>query len=198
MKKPHLIVDVALCQGCNNCFLACKDEHVGNDWPGYSRPQSSLGERWIQIPCHERGQYPRFSFHTHHDGKGGALNDISDHRIEIDGYHYWIARINPVDAEARGIEQHDLIRLHNDRGGVICAAVITERVRPGLVHSYESSAVYDPTGIPGYSDDRGGCVNLLTPSRMQIKRSHATAANSWLIQVEKAPAQRDPAEVSVA
>ena len=58
MKKPHLIVDVALCQGCNNCFLACKDEHVGNDWPGYSRPQSSLGERWIQVPSPERGQYP--------------------------------------------------------------------------------------------------------------------------------------------
>jgi Fe-S-cluster-containing dehydrogenase component len=58
MKKPHLVIDVALCQGCNNCFLACKDEHVGNDWPGYSKPQSSLGERWIEIPCRERGQYP--------------------------------------------------------------------------------------------------------------------------------------------
>lgn len=53
-----MIVDVALCQGCNNCFMACKDEHVGNDWPGYSRPQSQHGERWIDIPCNERGQYP--------------------------------------------------------------------------------------------------------------------------------------------
>jgi trimethylamine-N-oxide reductase (cytochrome c) len=75
--------------------------------------------------------------------------------------------------------------LFNDRGGVICAAHVTERVRPGLVHSYESSAVYEPTGIPGHSDDRGGCVNTLTPSRMQIKKSHATAANSCLVQVEK-------------
>jgi Fe-S-cluster-containing dehydrogenase component len=58
MKKPHLIIDVALCQGCNNCFLACKDEHVGNDWPGYSRPQSDHNEHWIQLPCHERGQFP--------------------------------------------------------------------------------------------------------------------------------------------
>jgi Fe-S-cluster-containing dehydrogenase component len=58
MKKPHLIIDVALCQGCNNCFLACRDEHVGNDWPGYSRPQSPHGERWIEVPCKERGQYP--------------------------------------------------------------------------------------------------------------------------------------------
>jgi Fe-S-cluster-containing dehydrogenase component len=58
MKKPHLIIDVAFCQGCNNCFLACKDEHVGNDWPGYSRPQSRHGERWVEIPCNERGQFP--------------------------------------------------------------------------------------------------------------------------------------------
>lgn len=56
MSKPHLIVDVALCQGCNNCLMACKDEHVGNEWPGYSRPQSKHGELWIQIPCNERGQ----------------------------------------------------------------------------------------------------------------------------------------------
>ncbi len=58
MKKPHLVIDVALCQGCNNCFLACKDEHAGNDWPGYAKSQSPLGERWIEIPYRERGQYP--------------------------------------------------------------------------------------------------------------------------------------------
>jgi len=58
VKKPHLIIDVALCQGCNNCFLACKDEHVGNDWPGYTRPQALHGERWIHLPYNERGQYP--------------------------------------------------------------------------------------------------------------------------------------------
>jgi trimethylamine-N-oxide reductase (cytochrome c) len=134
--------------------------------------------------------HPRYSFHTHHDGKSGALNDIGDHRVLIDGYYYWVARLNPGDAEARGIVQHDLVRLFNNRGGVICAAQITERVRPGLVHSYESSAVYDPVGTPGHSDDRGGCVNTLTPSRMQIKRSHATAANSCLVQVEKYVGER--------
>ncbi len=129
--------------------------------------------------------HPRYSFHTHHDGKEGALNEIEDHRVKIAGYYYWIARLNPADAAARGIRTHDLIRLYNDRGAVICAAVVTERVRPGLVHAYESSAVYDPLGLPGESDDRGGCVNILTPSRMQIKHSHSTAANSCLIQVEK-------------
>lgn len=57
-KRPHLIVDVARCQGCNNCMLACKDEHVGNEWPGYTRAQGLHGERWVEIPCRERGQFP--------------------------------------------------------------------------------------------------------------------------------------------
>ncbi|OFW60811.1 MAG: pyrogallol hydroxytransferase large subunit [Actinobacteria bacterium RBG_16_64_13] len=129
--------------------------------------------------------HARYSFHTHHDGKHGALNDVADHRVLLDGHHYWIARINPVDAEARGIRDRDLVRLFNDRGGVICAARLTHRIRPGVVHSYESSAIYEPLGAPGHSDDRGGCVNILTPSRMMIERSHAMAANSCLIQVER-------------
>ena len=36
MKKWNMIIDVAKCHDCNNCFLACKDEHVENDWPPYS------------------------------------------------------------------------------------------------------------------------------------------------------------------
>ena len=58
MKKWHLIIDVARCENCQNCFLACKDEHVGNDWPGYSAPQPDRGQGWITIQGKERGQYP--------------------------------------------------------------------------------------------------------------------------------------------
>lgn len=58
MKKWHLIIDVEKCVDCNNCFLACKDEHVDNDWPGYARPQPRHGHRWINIMRTERGQYP--------------------------------------------------------------------------------------------------------------------------------------------
>jgi Fe-S-cluster-containing dehydrogenase component len=58
VNKPHVVINVARCQGCNNCFMACKDEHGGNEWPGYSRPQSIQGSRWIEPQCNERGQYP--------------------------------------------------------------------------------------------------------------------------------------------
>lgn len=129
--------------------------------------------------------HPRYSFHTMGDGKDSWINDIAQHRILINGYYYWIIRVHPDDAKSRGIKDQDLVKVFNDRGAVICAVQVTERVRPGVVHSYESSAKYDPIGKPGESADRGGCMNILTPSRPMIKKSHSFAANSCLVQIEK-------------
>ena len=58
MKKWYFIIDAAKCMDCNNCFIACKDEHVDNDWPGYTGPQPRHQQRWINIERRERGQYP--------------------------------------------------------------------------------------------------------------------------------------------
>jgi Fe-S-cluster-containing dehydrogenase component len=58
MSKWNLIIDVALCHNCNNCFIACKDEHVGNDYPGYAAPQPRHDHSWIKIEQRERGIAP--------------------------------------------------------------------------------------------------------------------------------------------
>ncbi len=58
MKEPYMVIDVAKCESCHNCFLACKDEHVGNEWPGYAAPASNTGACWIRIESRERGSYP--------------------------------------------------------------------------------------------------------------------------------------------
>jgi trimethylamine-N-oxide reductase (cytochrome c) len=142
-------------------------------------------ELYDRYPLQLITPHPRYSFHTMGDGKQSWLNEIKDHRTRIDGYYYWIVRINSKDGEAREIGEGELVKVFNDRGAVICAARITERVRPGTVHSYEGSAVYDPIGEPGSSPDRGGCMNILTPSRPIIKKSHSIAANSCLVQIEK-------------
>ncbi|MCL6477474.1 MAG: molybdopterin-dependent oxidoreductase [Peptococcaceae bacterium] len=129
--------------------------------------------------------HPRFSFHTMGDMKDSFMNDVKDHRIYKDGYYYWIIRINTKDAEARGIKNEDLVRVYNDRGSVICAAQVTERLPAGTVHSYESCADYDPIGVPGESPDRAGCINILTPSRYISKNACGMAPNSCLVQIEK-------------
>ena len=58
MKKWNLIIDVAKCHDCNNCFLACKDEYFENDFPPYSVAQPRHGQRWMNIMRKERGEYP--------------------------------------------------------------------------------------------------------------------------------------------
>jgi len=58
MKKWYLVIDVEKCENCNNCFLSCKDEHVDNDWPGYTASQPDHGMSWMRIERKERGQYP--------------------------------------------------------------------------------------------------------------------------------------------
>ena len=58
MKQWHFIIDVEKCENCNNCFLACKDEHCGNDWPGYAAAQPRHGHRWMNIHQRERGRFP--------------------------------------------------------------------------------------------------------------------------------------------
>jgi molybdopterin guanine dinucleotide-containing S/N-oxide reductase-like protein len=147
-------------------------------WEGHHN-----AELYARYPLNLISPHPRYSFHTMFDAKDGFINDVKDHRVRIGGYYYWIVRINTQDARQRGIKTNDLVEVFNDRGAVICAAQLTERIRPGTVHSCEGSANYDPVGEPGRSTDRGGCINLLTSSRNIIKRSHSTASNSCLVEI---------------
>ncbi len=54
-----LLIDVNKCNGCFNCFLACRDEHYGNDYQSYSISQPLNGQFWMRIKEIERGVYPR-------------------------------------------------------------------------------------------------------------------------------------------
>jgi trimethylamine-N-oxide reductase (cytochrome c) len=94
------------------------------------------------------------------DGKDSNINDIDQHRMLVDGYRYWIFRMNPKDAGKRNLKQADIIEVYNDRGSVLCALDITERIPEGMVHSYESCADYVPLGEPGKSTEN---VDVLTP-----------------------------------
>lgn len=59
MKQWYMVQDIRWCHDCNNCFMSCKDEHVDNDWPGYTASQPRHGHRWMNILRRERGRYAR-------------------------------------------------------------------------------------------------------------------------------------------
>ncbi len=57
MKAFYL--DLSVCNGCYCCQIACKDEHVANDWTPYAKPQPDTGQFWIGITELVRGQVPK-------------------------------------------------------------------------------------------------------------------------------------------
>lgn len=53
------VINLDRCNGCYNCQLACKDEHVENDWTPYAKPQPKTGHFWMKIVEMERGSIPK-------------------------------------------------------------------------------------------------------------------------------------------
>ena len=58
MPRYAIAIDAKKCVGCYNCFLTCRDEYAGNDYPGYSAAQPMSGGNWIKVREVERGTYP--------------------------------------------------------------------------------------------------------------------------------------------
>ena len=87
--------------------------------------------------------------------------------------------LNTVDAEKRGIQQGDLVRIYNDRGEVRIPVKVTERIMPGVT-ALPQGAWFTPdeNGI-----DHGGCVNVLTKN--VISPGGAFACHTALVQIEK-------------
>jgi len=54
-----MVIDVAKCNGCYSCFLACKDENCGEEFPGYSAGQPMTGHYWLNLVEVERGTFPK-------------------------------------------------------------------------------------------------------------------------------------------
>jgi len=100
----------------------------------------------------------------------------------FDGYHYEPCWINTADAAARGIKHGDIVRVYNERGSVLCGALVFERVMPGAV-SIDHGARTDFI-IPG-NLDRGGAINLITPEGLTSKHAAGQATTAFLVEVER-------------
>ncbi len=62
------LYDLEKCNGCHNCQIVCKDEHVENDWRPYAAPQPDTGHFWCKVDEETVGATPhvRVNYLSHH------------------------------------------------------------------------------------------------------------------------------------
>ena len=93
--------------------------------------------------------------------------------------------LHPADADARGIEAGTTVRVFNDRGACLAAAVLSEDIRRGVVR-LPTGAWYDPEvpGKPGAICKHGN-PNVLTPDKGTSSLAQGPIAHTCLVEVER-------------
>jgi biotin/methionine sulfoxide reductase len=94
-------------------------------------------------------------------------------------------RIHPQDAGTRGIHDGDIVRLYNERGACLAAAVLSEALRPGVVQ-LSTGAWYDPENPAA---DKPLCVhgnpNVLTRDAGTSKLAQGCTGQLTLVEIER-------------
>ncbi|MDP6623640.1 MAG: molybdopterin-dependent oxidoreductase [Alphaproteobacteria bacterium] len=112
-------------------------------------------------PLTVMSNHPRFRFHVQGDDIDW-IREISKIRGP-DGYLYEPCWIHPSDAKARGLKDGDIVKVLNERGAVLVGAKVTQRIIPGAL-SIDHGAKMDLATLNNELVDRGGCINLISPS----------------------------------
>ena len=91
--------------------------------------------------------------------------------------------INQVDANARGINDGDLLRVYNDRGACRARACVSDAIRNGVV-SLPTGAWLDPDSD---GTDLQGNPNILTRDLGTSPIGQGSSAHTTLVEIERIP-----------
>ena len=143
--------------------------------PAWLDPAEWLGgEGAARHPLHMISNQPVTRLHSQMDPAGVSRESKIRGREPV--------RIHPADAARRGILEGDIVRIFNDRGAALAGAIITDRIRPGVIQ-LATGAWYDPLTQGGL--DRHGNPNALTLDKGTSKLGQGPAAQSVLVDIER-------------
>ncbi len=145
--------------------------------PDYIPPIPKYIEEW-ESPFNSIGQkYPISVVGHHYMPRVHSTHDNNDWAMEAFPQRVFI---NEIDAQKRGINPGDYVKIYNDRGSIIMKCRVTTKILPGVI-DIPQGAWWKPDeeGI-----DRGGNVNVLT-SEKWTPLAFGNAQHTIMAEVEK-------------
>jgi trimethylamine-N-oxide reductase (cytochrome c) len=139
-------------------------------------------ERAKEYPLLVMSNHGRWRVHAQCDDISWTREAPTCKVMGPDGYKYEPCWLHPGTAAARGIKNGDIVKVFNEKGIVLGGAYVTERLMPGVVYMDHGARV--DYIIPG-KVDRGGAINLISPSGTTSKNSVGQATSSYLVEVDK-------------
>ena len=143
----------------------------------WREPYEWLGNADPRWPLHLISNQPKDKLHSQLDHGGTSKAAKIKGRAAV--------AMNPADAEARGLEEGDIVRLFNARGACLGGLEIDPLIRPGVVNM-STGAWYDPEdpSIPG-SLCKHGNPNVLTRDKGTSSLGQGPSAHTCLIEIER-------------
>ncbi|WP_089175481.1 molybdopterin-dependent oxidoreductase [Bosea sp. AS-1] len=152
--------------------------------PAWLEPREWLGAgKAAQFPLHLISNQPKTKLHSQYDQGSHSRAAKIRGREPV--------RINPTDAAVRRIGDGDIVRLFNDRGACLAAAVLSDAVRPGVLQ-LATGAWYDPTAPGTASLEKHGNPNVLTHDLGTSRLGQGPSAQSCLVEIERYTGELPP------
>lgn len=146
--------------------------------PAWLEPQEWLGaELASSYPLHLLSCQPHDKLHSQWDHAAPSRKTKVGGRQPV--------RMHRQDAEQRGLNDGDLVRVFNARGACLAVVSITEALMPGVVQM-ATGAWFDPSdpGISG-SLELNGNPNVLTPDHGTSRLTQGPSPNSCLVEISR-------------
>jgi biotin/methionine sulfoxide reductase len=147
--------------------------------PAWLEPDEWLGAEMAErFPLQLVSNQPAGRLHSQLDFGAASLETKVDGREPV--------RINPADAQTRGITDGALVKVHNDRGACLAVARLTDSVRVGVVQM-ATGAWYDPVSVPDepYPVCAAGNPNMVTRDVGTSRLAQGCTGQLCLVQVSR-------------
>ncbi|PSM53148.1 molybdopterin-containing oxidoreductase III, DMSO/TMAO/BSO reductase family, catalytic subunit [Campylobacter blaseri] len=146
--------------------------------PTWFEPIEWLGNKEMtkKYPLALNTPHPRLRLHSQ------LNNSLVRNYAEVNGREPII--ISESAAKKRNIKTGDIVRVFNDRGEILCGAMVSDITQDDVVIVCEG-AWYDPEIWGKKSLCQHGCVNVLTKDKGTSKLAQSNIAHTNLVEVEK-------------